>query len=368
MIALPKHIQELTPYKAGQSVAEIQQLYGIENVIKLASNENPLGSSPRAVAAIGNWIEKSFMYPDGGLALRERLAEKFNRTIEQIICHSGSDALIHLALRTFLETGDELLSSHGTFIGFQVAAKLHGHPTTYVQQTADYRFDIEALAAALTPRTKILYLANVNNPTGTFFSKEEYLWLMERVPQNVLVIMDEAYSEYSRFMYPDFPDSLEYSFPNVLTLRTFSKVYGLAGLRVGYGIASEEIIAPMLRTKLPFDPNTLGQYAAIAALDDLEFLEETVRLNADGIREFTKEFRRLGLKFPVSAGNFVMIDCGTLANAQDLYMGLLQRGYITRPLGGFSLPHCIRISTGTQEQNHGLVVALEAASRKVFVD
>lgn len=366
MIVLPKHIQELTPYKPGQSVAEIQQLYGIENVIKLASNENPLGSSPHAIAAIREWIEKSYIYPDGGLALRMRLAEKFNRKIENIICHSGSDALIHLALRTFLDEGDELVSSHGTFIGFQVAAKLHGHPVTYVPQTDDYRFDIVALANAITPRTKILYLANVNNPTGTFFSAEEFVWLMERVPENVLVIMDEAYSEYSSYIYPDFIDSLEYNYQNVLTLRTFSKVYGLAGVRVGYGVASEEIIAPMLRAKLPFDPNTLGQYAAIAALDDTDFIEKTVRLNAQGIELFTKEFRRIGLTSPISAGNFVMVDCGVPDKAQELYMGLLRRGYITRPLGGFSLPHCIRISTGTAEQNLGLVSAIEEAVDEVF--
>lgn len=366
MIALPKYIQELTPYKPGQSVAEIQRLYGIENVVKLASNENPLGSSPKAIAAVHEWAEKSFVYPDGGMELRERLARKFNLQRENIICHSGSDALIHLALRTFLDEGDELVSSHGTFIGFQVAAKLHGYCTYYVPQTSDYRFNIEVLAAALTPKTKILYLANVNNPTGTFFSKEEYLWLMERVPENVLVIMDEAYNEYSRYMYPEFLDSLEYTFQNVLTLRTFSKVYGLAGLRVGYGIASKEIIEPMLRTKLPFDPNTLGQYAAIAALEDEDFLEKTVKLNAEGISLFNKEFRRIGLKFPDSAGNFVMVDCDTVEKAQELYMGLLKRGFITRPLGGFSLPHCIRISTGTMEQNNALVAAIEDAAKEIF--
>ncbi len=349
-------------------MAEIQRLYGIEKVVKLASNENPLGSSPRALKAISEWSEKAYIYPDGGLELRDCLAKKFNRRMENIICHSGSDALIHLALRTFLDSGDELVSSHGTFIGFQVAAKLHGYPVKYVRQSSDYRFDVEALVAALTPRTKILYLANINNPTGTFFSAEEFVWLMERVPQNVLVIMDEAYNEYSRFMFPDFPDSLEYTYENVLTLRTFSKVYGLAGLRVGYGIASEEIIAPMLRVKLPFEPNTLGQYAAIAALDDEEFLERTIRLNAVGIQLFTKEFARIGLKFPNSAGNFVMVDCDNAEKAQDLYMGLLKRGFITRPLGGFSLPHCIRISTGTAEQNDALVVAIEDAAREVFVN
>ena len=185
---------------------------------------------------------------------------------------------------------------------------------------------------------------------------------MERVPATVLVIMDEAYSEYSRALVPDFLDSLRYHYPNMLTLRTFSKVYGLAGLRVGYGIASQEIIAPMLRAKLPFDPNTLGQIAAIAAIDDTEFLEKTVTLNTSGIKEYTEAFTRLGLKFPQSAGNFVMIDCTTAEKAQQLYMALLQKGFITRRLDGFSMPHCVRISTGTQVQNEGLIKAMESVA------
>lgn len=362
MIQLPQHITDLTPYKPGQSAAEIRRLYGIDDVAKLASNENPLGSSPKAIAAVQSALQECALYPDGGLALRENLAERFGRNVEEVICHSGSDALIHLTLRTFLDAGDELVSSHGTFIGFQVAAKLHGYSPNYVPQTPDYRFDIPAIAAAITPRTKILYLANVNNPTGTYFSKDEFTWLMERVPETVLVIMDEAYSEYSQALVPDFLDSLQYRYPNMLTLRTFSKVYGLAGLRVGYGIAPSDIIAPMMRAKLPFDPNTLGQIAAIAALDDTEFLERTVALNTNGIQQFTAAFTRLGLKFPHSAGNFVMVDCATHEKAQNVYMALLQKGFITRPLAGFSLPHCVRISTGTEAQNAGLIRAMESVA------
>ncbi|MBK9248707.1 MAG: histidinol-phosphate transaminase [Ignavibacteria bacterium] len=368
MIQLPKHISDLTPYKAGQSAAEIQRLYGIDNVAKLASNENPLGSSPKAILAVQSALHNCSLYPDGGQALREVLAAKFGRMTEEIICHSGSDALIHLTLRTFLEAGDELISSHGTFIGFQVAAKLHGFNPQYIPQTDDYRFDLEAIFAAITSRTKIIYLANVNNPTGTYFTKEEFEWLIERVPTSVLVIMDEAYSEYSKDIMPDFLDSLRYNYPNMLTLRTFSKVYGLAGFRVGYGIANEEIVAPMLRTKLPFEPNTLGQIAAIAALEDTDFLEKSVALNTEGIRLFTKEFTRLGLKHPHSAGNFVMIDCTNPDIAQQLYMALLRKGFITRPLGGFSLPHCIRISTGTKDQNKRLIEAMEAIVPLVFQD
>ncbi|MFN8358847.1 MAG: histidinol-phosphate transaminase [Candidatus Kapaibacterium sp.] len=365
MIQLPKHITDLTPYKPGQSAAEIRRLYGIEDVAKLASNENPLGSSPKAIAAIQSALSECSLYPDGGLALRENLASRFGRMSDEVICHSGSDALIHLALRTFLDDGDELVASHGTFIGFQVAAKLHGYAPRYIPQTPDYRYDIPALAAAITPRTKILYLANVNNPTGTYFNTEEFIWLMERVPEHVLVIMDEAYCEYSKALVPHFLDSLSYRYPTMLTLRTFSKVYGLAGLRVGYGIAGSDIIAPMMRAKLPFDPNTLGQIAAIAALDDHEFLERTVALNTRGIQEFTAAFTRMGLRFPASAGNFVMIDCQTPEMAQNVYMGLLQKGFITRPLGGFSLPHCVRVSTGTDEQNAGFIQAMESVAHLI---
>lgn len=367
MIAVPSNIATLVPYKPGQSPEEIARLYGISDVVKLASNENPLGASPLALDALSSLSGRACsLYPDGGARLRMALAGKFNILPEQVICHSGSDALIHLAHRTFVSAGDTLVSARGTFIGFQVAASLSGAETIYTKLTPDYRFDAEALAAAVTSRTKILYIANINNPTGTYLTREELDYILDRTPETTLVILDEAYFEYSTHIAPDFPDGMTLLRPNVLLLRTFSKCYGLASLRVGYGIGAEEVIAPMLKAKLPFEPNTAGQIAGIAALSDVEFLRRTVELNTRGMKLFRDTLDDMELYAPVSAGNFVMLDCGTPETAQKAFLALLKHGFITRPLGGgFALPHCIRVSTGNDVQNERFCSALREVVREL---
>lgn len=367
MIAVPSNIDSLVPYKAGQTPEEISRLYGITDVVKLASNENPLGASPLALAALHNLGSAGCsLYPDGGLQLRAALAGKFGVESSNVICHSGSDALIHLAHRTFVGAGDTLVSARGTFIGFQVAASLSGAETIYTPLTSDYRFDAEALAAAVTTRTKILYIANINNPTGTYLTGEELTYILDRTPETTLVILDEAYFEYSSHLVSDYPDGLTMLRPNVLVLRTFSKCYGLAGLRVGYGIGSSDIIAPMLKAKLPFEPNTAGQVAAIAALSDENFLRETVELNTRGMKLYRDTLDETGIYAPHSAGNFVMLDCGTPDAAQRAFHALLKKGFITRPLGGgFALPHCIRVNTGTDEQNERFTAAIRSVAQEL---
>jgi histidinol-phosphate aminotransferase len=338
-------------------------VYGIQGeIIKLASNENPLGPSPKAIERVREEAQNIHLYPNAGWTLREKLAEKYSVPFESIIAADGSESVLNIAFHTFLdrEKGDIALTCFGTFVGFNTMTKQGNFKTQYVPLTSDYRFDVRALAEAITPQTKILYLANANNPTGTYFTKDEFEWLMERMPEHVLVIMDEAYFEYSHAIAPDtYPDALSYGFEgrfkNVISLRTFSKAYGVAGTRVGYGIARAEIIAPMMKVKLPFEPNSLAQAAALGALDDEPFLKNVIDTNMRGVEILYNGFKKLGLAVAESVANFVMVDCGTPEKAQEFYIALLKRGIISRPLGGFSLPHCIRISTGTDEQNHYVV-------------
>ena len=359
MISLPSNIRNSAAYKPGQSVEEIREKYGLTDIIKLASNENPLGGSPIALEYAHGAIEKSHIYNDGGLALRKALAEKYNVDYANVICHNGSDALIHTAVRAFTDpSNDVLLSSQGTFAGFMVASSLSGAKRTLVPLTQDYRFDVDAIAAAIVPETKIIYIANANNPTGTFISGSEYERLMAQVPENVLVIMDEAYFEYSADLEPTYPDSLSYKYNNVLTLRTFSKVYGLASLRIGYGIASHEIIDAMMRVKLSFDPTGPACAAGIGALSDEQFLHSTVTMNTVELRRIYQYCCDLGLTVPYPAANFVMIECFSAENAQKLYESLMKKGIITRPLTGFGMPTCVRISTGLPEQNERMMRTL----------
>jgi histidinol-phosphate aminotransferase len=363
MIEIPQHVQELNPYKAGQSPEEIRRVYGIQGeIIKLASNENPIGPSPKAIQRACEAAQTMHLYPNAGWDLREKLAEKYNVPFENIIAADGSESVLNIAFHTFLnrDKGDIALTCFGTFVGFNTMTKQGNFKTQYVPLTKEYKFDVRALAEAITPQTKILYLANANNPTGTYFTKDEYEWLMERVPEHVLVIMDEAYFEYSQAIAPDiYPDALSYGFEgrfkNVISLRTFSKAYGVAGTRVGYGIARKEIIAPMMKVKLPFEPNSLAQAAALGAMEDTEFLKEVIDTNTRGVKILYCGLKAMDLAVAESVANFVMVDCGTQETAQEFYIALLKKGIISRPLGGFSLPHCIRISTGTDDQNEYVV-------------
>src|SRR5262245_4281166 len=240
MPLVPPYIDALPPYEAGRNVEEIQRRYGLERVVKLASNENPLGPSPAAIAAMRTHMERLSVYPDGGLALRRVLAGEFDLRIENVIAGSGSEGIISNIIRTFLCDDDEVLTTEAAFIGFQLLAKSRGVKYSSVPYKA-WHYDLQALAAAVNEHTKIIYLANPNNPTGTIFSRLEFDEFYRHVPERVLIILDEAYFEYAKDN-PRYPDSMHYRYDNVITLRTFSKVYGLAGIRIGYGFAHEELI------------------------------------------------------------------------------------------------------------------------------
>jgi len=357
MAQVPPYIENLRPYEPGRSIDEVRQAYGLTRVAKLASNENPLGPSPVALAAIHKSLSSVNFYPNGGLDLRVRLAEKFNLKVGNVIAGSGSDSVMAAIVRAYLHPGEEVLTTEGAFIGFQVQARGSGAVYRTVPYR-DWRYDLPALAAAITEKTKIIYLANPNNPTGTIFSKEEFEQFYRLVPQRVLIILDEAYFEYAK-ANPEYPDSLDYRYDNVITLRTFSKIYGLAGLRVGYGFAHEDVITNLLKVKLPFEPGALAQIAGVAALEDQEFVARTLELNTRGLRLITDTLKELGLDVVPSNANFVMVPLEDAREAQWLTEELLRKGVIVRPLGAFGLPHCVRISTGTDEDHLMLLEAMK---------
>jgi histidinol-phosphate aminotransferase len=289
------------------------------------------------------------VYPNGGLDLRERLAAEFDLKVGNVIAGSGSDSIMSGIIRAFLCDDDEVLTTESAFIGFQVLARSRGVAYRTVPYR-DWHYDLTALAAAITEKTKVIYLANPNNPTGTIFSKHEFDEFYKHVPERVLIILDEAYFEYAKDN-PRYPDSMHYRYDNVITLRTFSKIYGLAGLRIGYGFAHEELIANLLKVKLPFEPSGLAQIAGIAALDDKEFVHRSLELNARGVRLIGDSLREMGFAVIPSEANFLMVPLGSAEAARGLTEGLLRKGVIVRPLGAFGLPHCVRISTGTDEDN-----------------
>lgn len=359
MIDAHPHLSGIASYTPGASPEEIRRTYGLSHVEKLASNENPFGPSPKgrdsAIAALAS----ANIYNDGGMALRQALAQFHNVRPESITVHNGSDAIIHQVLRTFLLPGETAVSSMGTFVSFSIATRSVGSEPRLVPLTSDYRYDVEALVGAIDTTTKIVYIANPNNPTGTMLTRDEVTFVVDNVPQNVLIVLDEAYVEYARHIRPhDYVDGTTIVAPNVLTLRTFSKAYGLAALRVGYAVGHPDVVRWLLKTKLPFDPNGPACAAAIAALGDDDFVDRTVRTNAEGLRIITDALDDAGYRYAQSAANFVMIDCGTQQRATSLNEELLHRGFIARPLLGFGLPHCLRISTGLDDQNRRLAQIL----------
>lgn len=361
MPLVPPYIESLRAYEPGRGIDEVKRAYGLTRVVKLASNENPLGASPAAIEAIRESASSVNLYPNGGLDLRLVLAEEYDVKLENVICGSGSEGIMSNIIRAFLCDEDEVLTTEAAFMGFQVLAKSRG--VRY--RTVPYRrwhYDLPALAGAVNENTKIIYLANPNNPTGTIFSRHEFDEFYQHIPERVLIILDEAYFEYAKDN-PRYPDSMHYRYDNVITLRSFSKVYGLAGVRIGYGFAHERLIANLLKVKLPFEPSAMAQAAGIAALADKGFLYRSLENNARGIRFLTSAMERMGIEVVHSNANFLMTVWPTEQEAAWVTEQLLMQGIIVRPLSSFGLPRCVRISVGTEEENQMAAHALEAALR-----
>ncbi|MGA7409229.1 MAG: histidinol-phosphate transaminase [Bryobacteraceae bacterium] len=355
MSLVPHYIEVLRPYEAGLSEEAVRREFGLSRVVKLASNENPLGPSPVALEAVRAQLDHIHIYPRGGVDLRAVLAQEYGTKIDNVIAGSGSDSIISNIVRTFLGDQDEILTTEAAFIGFQVVAKSRGVPYRTVP-LHQWQYDLEALAGAVNEHTKIIYLANPNNPTGTIFTRQQFEAFYKHIPDRVLIILDEAYFEYAKYN-PRYPDSMHYRLDNVITLRTFSKVYGLAGLRVGYGFAHEDLIRNLLKVKLPFEPSSLAEAAGIAALRDKAFLHRSLELNVRGMEKMSAGLGSRGFEVVPSEANFVMAVLPNSGSAHELVQGLLRLGVIVRPLGAFGLPKCVRISIGTDEENQ---ICLEA--------
>ncbi|GIW44712.1 MAG: histidinol-phosphate aminotransferase [Candidatus Binatia bacterium] len=352
----PEWIRTLAPYPPGKPIEELEREYGIRDSIKLASNENPLGPSPRAVAAIQEALGQLHRYPDGsGYYLKRALARKLGVSPDAILLGNGSNELIELAVRTFLRAGDEAVMADQAFVIYRLVVQAQGARARIVP-LRHYTHDLEAMADALTPATRMVFLANPNNPTGTIFFRDEWEEFLARVPEDVIVVMDEAYFEYVED--PRYPDSLASHLPAraLITLRTFSKIYGLAGLRIGYGIAPPPLVDLMDRVRAPFNVSSLAQVAALAALEDDEHVARTRRVNREGMEFLRREFERLGLEYVPSWANFMLVRVG---NGARVYEALLRRGVIVRPMGVYGFPEHVRISIGTAAENERCIAALE---------
>lgn len=347
-------ISSLSPYVPGKPVEELERELGIAKAIKLASNENPRGPSPKAVSVLENAARTLHRYPDGGAhKLRSALAQRFKVTADHLILGNGSDELIGLLARTFLSPGDEAVMASHTFVIYKMeVTAAHGVPVVVPMQ--DWRHDLPAMARSITNRTKLLFVCNPNNPTGSMVTAADVEALMAHVPDHTVVVFDEAYYEYVRD--PDFPDSLQYVNQNrhVIALRTFSKIYGLAGLRIGYGITTPEITNYLNRIRPPFNANSLAQAAALAALDDEDHLRASRSLNETELPFVEDGLRSLGIQPVHSQTNFLFFNVGR--DGREVFDALLREGVIVRHIEG----PMIRVTIGLPEENRRFLAALKS--------
>ncbi|MBD3614934.1 MAG: histidinol-phosphate transaminase [Gracilimonas sp.] len=347
---VPSNIETLKPYVAGKTIAEVADLYKPDKIAKLASNENRLGCSPKVKEAIDEAFKVIQDYPDPvARKLRAAIAERNSVDPENVLLASGSESIISILCKTFFLNRENAITADATFVGFFVQIGVRGVHLKRIPVTTDYKYDIKAIANAIDEQTKMVYIANPNNPTGTYINKDEFEWFMQQVPEDVLVVMDEAYFEYAREV-EDYPRALEYDYENIIVLRTFSKAYGLAGFRVGYAIANKELIKNMMKTKLTFEPTALGQAGALAAYGDDEFLAKSVAVVEESKKRLYKFFDDHDVEYVKSISNSVMMVLETEEEAIDFTQKMLEKGVILRRINAFGLPNCIRITVGLSEE------------------
>src|SRR6478672_6270952 len=341
------HILGIAPYEPGKPIEELERELGIHDVIKLASNENPLPPSDRVMKAMQDALSHINRYPDGsGHYLRQAIARRQGLTAEHLILGNGSNDLIELMVSAFLRPGEEAVIPHPSFVVYPMIVQAAGGIRVVVT-LKDHRLDLEAMARAITPMTKMVFIANPNNPTATVVTAEEVAAFMARVPDKVVVVFDEAYFEFAQG--PDFPDSFQYMKQGrkVAILRTFSKAASLAGLRVGYAIADPDCVALLNRIRAPFNVNSLAQVAALAALEDDSHILECLRMNEAGRHFLCEEFTAMGIKYVPSRANFVLVDVGR--SGSDIFQRLLKEGVIVRPMSSFGMESALRITVGTPQ-------------------
>jgi histidinol-phosphate aminotransferase len=364
MVKPPHYVSAIQPYVPGKPVEELERELGIRDSVKLASNENPLGPSPLVLKEIINDLTntKSSLslnrYPDGnGYYLKQALTRRLSVSEDEIILGNGSNELIDIAARTFLQLGDEAVMATPSFVVYPMATQAQGAKAIQIP-LKKYTHDLDAMADAITSSTKIIFIANPNNPTGTMNKKSEFDRLMKRIPEGILVICDEAYCEY--ISEPDYPDSMKYlrEGRDILILRTFSKIYGLAGIRIGYGIGRKDIIAEMNKLRPPFNTSSIAQKAALWALQDENHLQRTREINEQGKTYLYKELDSIGMKYVPTEANFIFMPLEQ--NAHSLYTILLKQGVIVRPVG----QHEIRVTIGLPEENKKFIDALKKVMRQ----
>lgn len=348
-------ICHIAPYQPGKPIDELKRELGLDDVIKLASNENPLGCSPKAKAAIQQAIEEVGRYPDGnGFALKQQISQQFAVEMNQITLGNGSNDILELVARTFVAAQDEVIYSQHAFAVYALATQAVGAIGVEVP-AKNFGHDLAAMANAVTDKTRVIFIANPNNPTGTWFEEGEFSQFMQQIPATVLVVLDEAYVEY----FPENFNSLKFltQYPNLLISRTLSKAFGLASLRVGFGLASQDVTNLLNRVRQPFNVSSFALAAAVAALKDTDFIEQSRELNKQGMTQLEQGFARLGLHWIASRANFIALD--VQRDGGQVFNALLKKGVIVRPVGGgYAMPRHIRVSIGLPEENARFLDAL----------
>ncbi|MGH8677549.1 MAG: histidinol-phosphate transaminase [Burkholderiales bacterium] len=355
---VPSYVRAIAPYQPGKPISELARELGLDeaNIVKLASNENPLGASPRALQAMRPALDDVGRYPDGnGFELKQALAKRFGITQDSIVLGNGSNDVLELAARAFLAPGASAVFSRHAFAVYGLATQASG-ATSIEVPARSFGHDLEAMARAVRDDTRVVFIANPNNPTGTWVAPEVVRKFLEKLSGDILVVLDEAYNEYLPAVQLADSVSWLHRYPNLLVSRTFSKAYGLAGLRVGYGLAHPQVADLMNRVRQPFNVSSVAQAAAVAALGDAGFVERSFELNRAGMQQLVAGFKRLGLSWIESHANFV---CLGVANAAHVYQHLLRKGVIVRPVGSYSLPEHLRVSIGLETENARFLAALE---------
>lgn len=353
-------VQSLQPYQPGKPIDELAREFGLneEDIIKLASNENPLGPSPKVLAAIQEALPELTRYPDGaGFELKQAISNKFGLQKEQITLGNGSSDILDFICRAFVNPGENIVTSQHAFAIYGIIATIVGAHCIKVP-AINYAHDLDAMAAAINDKTRVVFVTNPNNPTGTWINKNDLINFLDKIPANVLVLLDEAYFEYVQ--NAEYPDGLSLlpAYPNLVVARTFSKAYGLAAMRVGYGASSVEVADLLNRVRPPFNVNSLALVAATASLSDDGYVQRSIAENSKGMQQLEAAFNELNIEYIPSVANFIAFKIPSPLKAAEVFQQLLAKGVIVRPIAGYEMPDYLRVSIGTAQENQGFIEAL----------